>query len=51
MNKILMDGKEGLGCAHRDTRWPERAEVNRQITDLKVISECIKDLILKSCSS
>jgi ribosome biogenesis GTPase A len=36
--------------SYRDTRWSEREEVNRQITDLKVLSERTKDLIRKSCS-
>ncbi len=36
--------------AYRDTRWPEREEVNRQIIELKVLSERTKDLIRKSCS-
>lgn len=35
--------------SYRDTRWSERDEVNRQISDLKMISEQTKDLIRKSC--
>lgn len=34
--------------AYRDTRWSEREEVNRQISDLKRLSEKTKDLIRKS---
>ncbi len=35
--------------SYRDTRWSEREEVNRQISDLKTISEQTKDFIRKSC--
>jgi len=34
--------------AYRDTRWSEREETNRQITDLKSLSERTKDLMRKS---
>jgi len=34
--------------AYRDTRWSEREEVNRQISDLKLLSGRTKDLIRKS---
>lgn len=37
--------------SYRDTRWSEREEVNRQISDLKLLSERTKDLIRKSCHS
>ncbi len=51
--KIIDRVLEDIGnkvSAYRDTRWSEREEVNRQITDLKVLSERTKDLIRKSCS-
>ena len=50
--KIIDRVLEDIGnkiSAYRDTRWSEREEVNRQITDLKVLSERTKDLIRKSC--
>ncbi len=34
--------------AHRDHRWSEREEINRQITDLKLLHERTKELIRKS---
>ena len=34
--------------SYRDTRWSEREEVNRQISDLKTISEQTKDFIRKA---
>ncbi|GJQ60037.1 MAG: hypothetical protein D8M57_18825 [Candidatus Scalindua sp. AMX11] len=34
--------------AHRDHRWSEREEVNRQIADLKLLHERTKELIRKS---
>ncbi len=34
--------------AYRDTRWSEREETNRQITDLKSLSERTKDIMRKS---
>ena len=34
--------------AYRDTRWSEREELNRQIADLKSLSERTKDLMRKS---
>jgi len=51
--KIIDRVLEDIGnriSAYRDTRWSEREEVNRQITDLKVLSERTKDLIRRSCS-
>ncbi len=51
--KIIDRVLEDIGnriSSYRDTRWSEREEVNRQITDLKVLSERTKDLIRKSCS-
>jgi ribosome biogenesis GTPase A len=51
--KIIDRVLEDIGnriSAYRDTRWSEREEVNRQITELKVLSERTKDLIRKSCS-
>ncbi len=51
--KIIDRVLEDIGnriSAYRDTRWSEREEVNRQITDLKILSERTKDLIRKSCS-
>ena len=52
--KIIDRVLEDIGnriASYRDTRWSEREEVNRQITDLEVLSERTKDLIRKSCSS
>ena len=34
--------------AYRDTRWSEREEVNRQISDLRLLSKRSKDLLRKS---
>ena len=34
--------------AHRDHRWSEREEINRQISDLKLLHERTKELIRKS---
>ncbi|MDR4503247.1 MAG: dynamin family protein [Candidatus Scalindua sp.] len=34
--------------AHRDHRWSEREEINRQISDLKLLYERTKELIRKS---
>ncbi|MBT3878285.1 MAG: hypothetical protein HON76_15380 [Candidatus Scalindua sp.] len=51
--KIIDRVLEDIGnriSAYRDTRWSEREEVNRQIVELKVLSERTKDLIRKSCS-
>jgi len=51
--KIIDRVLEDIGnriSAYRDTRWSEREEVNRQITELKVLTERTKDLIRKSCS-
>ena len=51
--KIIDRVLEDIGnriSSYRDNRWSEREEVNRQITDLKVLSERTKDLIRKSCS-
>ena len=51
--KIIDRVLEDIGnriSAYRDTRWSEREEVNRQITDLKILSERTKDLIRKSCN-
>ncbi|KKL51229.1 hypothetical protein LCGC14_2297570 [marine sediment metagenome] len=33
--------------AYRDTRWSEREEINRQINDLKSLSERTKELMRK----
>jgi len=52
--KIIDRVLEDIGnriSSYRDTRWSEREEVNRQITDLKMLSERTKDLIRKSFSS
>lgn len=49
IDRVLEDIENRIS-AYRDTRWSEREEVNRQITDLKVLSERTKDLIRKSCS-
>ena len=49
--KIIDRVLEDIGnriSSYRDNRWSEREEVNRQITDLKVLSERTKDLIRKS---
>ncbi len=54
VEKIIDRVLEDIGnriSSYRDTRWSEREEVNRQITDLRVLSERTKDLIRKSCSS
>ncbi len=51
--KIIDRVLEDIGnriSAYRDTRWSEREEVNRQIVELKVLSERTKDLIRKSCN-
>ena len=51
--KIIDRVLEDIGnriSSYRDNRWSEREEVNRQITDLKVLSERTKDLIRKSCT-
>ena len=51
--KIIDRVLEDIGnriSSYRDNRWSEREEVNRQITDLKVLSERTKNLIRKSCS-
>ncbi len=51
--KIIDRVLEDIGnriSAYRDTRWSEREEVNRQIIELKTLSERTKDLIRKSCS-
>ncbi|MCP4251859.1 MAG: hypothetical protein GY775_00365 [Candidatus Scalindua sp.] len=51
--KIIDRVLEDIGnriSSYRDNRWSEREEVNRQITDLKVLSERTKDLIRKSCN-
>ena len=51
--KIIDRVLEDIGnriSSYRDTRWSEREEVNRQIADLKILSERTKDLIRKSCS-
>ena len=50
--KIIDRVIEDIGnriSSYRDTRWSEREEINRQITDLKTLSEQTKDLIRKSC--
>jgi GTP-binding protein EngB required for normal cell division len=50
--KIIDRVLEDIGnriSAYRDTRWSEREEVNRQIIELKTLSERTKDLIRKSC--
>ncbi|GAX59684.1 GTPases [Candidatus Scalindua japonica] len=50
--KIIDRVLEDIGnriSSYRDTRWSEREEVNRQITELKALSERTKDLIRKSC--
>ncbi len=52
--KIIDRVIEDIGnriSSYRDTRWSEREEINRQITDLKTLSEQTKDLIRKSCHS
>ena len=49
--KIIDRVLEDIGnriSSYRDNRWSEREEVNRQITDLKALSERTKDLIRKS---
>lgn len=38
-------------ASYRDSRWSEREEVNRQISDLNTLSERTKDLIRKNCHS
>jgi ribosome biogenesis GTPase A len=50
--KIIDRVIEDIGnriSSYRDTRWSEREEINRQILDLKTISEQTKDFIRKSC--
>jgi len=52
--KIIDRVIEDIGnriSSYRDTRWSEREEINRQITDLKTLSEQTKDLIRKSGNS
>jgi hypothetical protein len=52
--KIIDRVIEDIGnriSSYRDTRWSEREEINRQITDLKTLSEQTKDFIRKSCHS
>ncbi len=50
IDRVIEDIENRIS-AYRDTRWSEREEVHRQITDLKGLSESAKDLIRKSCSS
>lgn len=48
--KIIDRVIEDIGnriSSYRDTRWSEREEINRQITDLKTLSEQTKDFIRK----
>jgi len=52
--KIIDRVIEDIGnriSSYRDTRWSERDEVNRQISDLKILSEQTKNFIRKSCHS
>jgi len=52
--KIIDRVIEDIGnriSSYRDTRWSEREEINRQIADLKTLSEQTKDLIRKSGNS
>ncbi|MFQ5963638.1 MAG: dynamin family protein [Candidatus Scalinduaceae bacterium] len=37
--------------AYRDTRWSEREEINRQISDLKMLYERTKELIRRRCQN
>ena len=50
IDRVIEDIENRIS-SYRDTRWSEREEVHRQITDLKDLSENTKDLIRKSCSS
>ncbi len=50
IDRVIEDIQNRIS-SYRDTRWSEREEVHRQITDLKGLSESTKDLIRKSCSN